>query len=83
LFIDFCSRFRQTNNELTGEHSCIMISTLNTSDSKNQDWLSQFWTDFRKRFISLLGYQFRKFSPQLALGVLHNTNIVTHTDKSK
>ncbi|XP_027846110.1 RNA cytidine acetyltransferase isoform X1 [Aphis gossypii] len=73
---------RQTNNELTGEHSCIMISTLNTSDSKNQDWLSQFWTDFRKRFISLLGYQFRKFSPQLALGVLHNTNITTHTDKN-
>ncbi|XP_050531517.1 RNA cytidine acetyltransferase isoform X2 [Daktulosphaira vitifoliae] len=67
---------RQTNNELTGEHSCIMISTLNSSDSlKNQNWLLQFWKDFRRRFISLLGYQFRKFSPQLALGILHNTNI--------
>ncbi|VVC39862.1 RNA cytidine acetyltransferase NAT10,tRNA(Met) cytidine acetyltransferase TmcA, N-terminal,Possible tRNA [Cinara cedri] len=73
---------RQTNNELTGEHSCIMISTLNTSDSKNQNWLSQFWIDFRRRFISLLGYQFRKFSPQLALGVLHNTNITIQIDKN-
>lgn len=60
-----------------------MISSLNTSESKNQNWLSQFWIDFRKRFISLLGYQFCKFSPQLALGVLHNTNITTHVDKSE
>lgn len=60
-----------------------MISSLNTADSKNQNWLSQFWIDFRRRFISLLGYQFRKFSPQLALGVLHNTNIVVQIDKSK
>lgn len=59
-----------------------MISTLNT-ELKNQNWLFQFWNDFRKRFISLLGYQFRKFSPQLALGVLHNTNITTQIDKSK
>lgn len=59
-----------------------MISPLNT-DSKNQNWLSQFWIDFRRRFVSLLGYQFRKFSPQLALGVLHNTNITSQTDTSK
>lgn len=59
-----------------------MISTLNT-ELKSPNWLSQFWNDFRKRFISLLGYQFRKFSPQLALGVLHNTNITTQIDKSK
>lgn len=74
--------YRQTNNELTGEHSCIMISTLN-NESKNQNWLSQFWNDFRRRFISLLGYQFRKFSPQLALGVLHNTNITLQLENSK
>lgn len=60
-----------------------MISSLNTSNSKNQNWLSQFWIDFRRRFISLLGYQFRKFSPQLALGVLHNTNITIKVDKGK
>lgn len=81
-FYFFNNHYRQTNNELTGEHSCIMISTLNT-ELKSQNWLSQFWNDFRKRFISLLGYQFRKFSPQLALGVLHNTNITTQIDKSK
>jgi len=59
-----------------------MISTLNTQ-SKNHSWLSQFWIDFRKRFISLLGYQFRTFSPQLALGVLHNINISTEINTSK
>ncbi|XP_050438895.1 RNA cytidine acetyltransferase isoform X2 [Adelges cooleyi] len=74
---------RQTNNELTGEHSCIMISSLNSPDSsKNPNWLPQFWTDFRRRFISLLGYQFRKFSPQLALGVLHNTNIELPSERN-
>lgn len=83
MIIILCTGSRQTNNELTGEHSCIMVSSLNTSDSKNQNWLSQFWIDFRKRFISLLGYQFRKFSPQLALGVLHNTNITTQIDTSE
>lgn len=60
-----------------------MISSLNTANSKNQNWLSQFWIDFRRRFISLLGYQFRKFSPQLSLGILHNTNITVQIDKSK
>lgn len=60
-----------------------MVSTLNTSNSKNQNWLSQFWIDFRRRFISLLGYQFRKFSPQLALGVLQNSNITIQIDKGK
>lgn len=38
----------------------------------NDQWLQAFWIDFRRRFISLLGYQFRKLSPALALAVLHN-----------
>jgi len=60
-----------------------MLSTLDTGEIKKQNWLPQFWIDFRRRFISLLGYQFRKFSPQLALGVLHNTNLPTQINKSK
>ena len=38
----------------------------------DNQWLQAFWLDFRRRFISLLGFQFRKMSPALALAVLHN-----------
>lgn len=64
---------RQTTNDLTGEHSCIMINVLNSEDRNlESDWLSEYWVDFRRRFINLLGYQFQKFSPGLSLGVLTN-----------
>ncbi|XP_069680446.1 RNA cytidine acetyltransferase isoform X2 [Periplaneta americana] len=72
---------RQTTNELTGEHSCILLRLLDTSDgfndgdmghTKKQSWLTEFWADFRHRFVSLLGYQFRNFTPALALSVLQN-----------
>jgi N-acetyltransferase 10 len=72
---------RQTTNDLTGEHSCIMLHLLDNSDSsedseadqaKKGSWLAEFWADFRRRFISLLGFQFRNFTPALALSVLQN-----------
>lgn len=65
---------RQTTNDLTGEHSCIMINTLNDNDS-NSSWLSAYWKDFRRRFVSLLSYQFKKFPPSMALSVLLNKTI--------
>jgi N-acetyltransferase 10 len=70
---------RQTANDLTGEHSCIMLKVLrgqleDTVPVDNQ-WLQAFWLDFRRRFISLLGFQFRKMSPALALAVLHNKSV--------
>ena len=42
----FCSNFPQ--NELTGEHSCIMLKTLNTDgqedeDARQESWLMAFW----------------------------------------
>ncbi|BFZ04227.1 hypothetical protein BsWGS_07266 [Bradybaena similaris] len=65
---------RQTSHELTGEHTCIMLKTLNTSedDQQRQTWLAAFWKDFRKRFVALLSYQFRAFKPALALNILQN-----------
>lgn len=65
---------RQTTNELTAEHSCIMLSVLNHEYDQNCDteWLNAYWIDFRRRFISLLSYQFRIFKPALSLGVLIN-----------
>uniref|UniRef100_A0A1A8N845 RNA cytidine acetyltransferase n=1 Tax=Nothobranchius pienaari TaxID=704102 RepID=A0A1A8N845_9TELE len=64
---------RQTPNDLTGEHSCVMLKELNTDETSEQSqWLSAFWKDFRRRFLSLLSYQFSGFSPSLALSILQN-----------
>jgi N-acetyltransferase 10 len=54
---------RQTPNDLTGEHSCIMLRPF----TDEHMWLTEYSTDFRKRFLALLSYQFRKFPPALAL----------------
>eukprot|EP01087_Luapelamoeba_hula_P013063 TRINITY_DN3711_c0_g1_i1.p1 TRINITY_DN3711_c0_g1~~TRINITY_DN3711_c0_g1_i1.p1 ORF type:complete len:1097 (+),score=223.23 TRINITY_DN3711_c0_g1_i1:342-3632(+) len=58
---------RLTSNELTGEHSCVMMRNLN----KEGNWLSAFHTDFKRRFLSLLSFDFKDFSAGLALSVLN------------
>ncbi|CAB1447499.1 unnamed protein product [Pleuronectes platessa] len=64
---------RQTPNDLTGEHSCVMLKELNTDEAPGQSqWLAAFWKDFRRRFVSLLSYQFSSFNPSLALSILQN-----------
>jgi N-acetyltransferase 10 len=59
---------RQTANDLTGEHSAIMLRLVHHQDEdeiadQHGQWLSAFGADFRRRFVNLLGYDFRKFSP--------------------
>jgi N-acetyltransferase 10 len=65
---------RLTPNELTGEHTCIMLTTSVHIDDgveeSNEKWLHQFHADFRRRFVHLLGYEFRDLPPGLALGIL-------------
>ncbi|EDV29586.1 uncharacterized protein TRIADDRAFT_20052 [Trichoplax adhaerens] len=63
---------RQTPNDLTGEHSCIMLKVLyqDVENNPNMRWLKAYWEDFRKRFLTLLSYQFRNFLPGLGLSVL-------------
>uniref|UniRef100_A0A3Q0SJ10 RNA cytidine acetyltransferase n=1 Tax=Amphilophus citrinellus TaxID=61819 RepID=A0A3Q0SJ10_AMPCI len=64
---------RQTPNDLTGEHSCVMLKELDTDENPEQSqWLSAFSKDFRRRFLSLLSYQFSSFHPSLALSILQN-----------
>ncbi|XP_072290622.1 RNA cytidine acetyltransferase [Eucyclogobius newberryi] len=64
---------RQTPNDLTGEHTCIMLKELNAEENPVQSqWLTAFWKDFRRRFLSLLSYQFSHFHPSLALSILQN-----------
>ncbi|KAM4617526.1 RNA cytidine acetyltransferase [Discoglossus pictus] len=73
---------RQTPNDLTGEHSCIMLKTLHEEvEPESEPWLAAFWKDFRKRFLALLSYQFSNFSPSLALNILQNRNIKNQSQK--
>ena len=74
---------RLTSNEITGEHSCIMMTRIDTpvgakSDtddlhsvlSTDKHWLDHFVADFRKRFASLLSYDFAKLPVALPTSVL-------------
>lgn len=63
---------RQTPNELTGEHSCVMLRPLENTPDKT--WLGAFGRDFHRRFLSLLSYQFRDFSSVLALSINESAN---------
>ncbi|XP_061773888.1 RNA cytidine acetyltransferase-like [Nerophis ophidion] len=45
-----------------------------TTEEEQSPWLSAFWQDFRRRFLSLLSFQFCNFPPSLALSILQNKN---------
>jgi N-acetyltransferase 10 len=64
---------RQTPNDLTGEHTCVMLRTLSTGTSDGS-WLGDFARDFHKRFLSLLSYQFRDFPSSLSLSIDESAN---------
>lgn len=59
---------RQTVNDITGEHSTIMLKSLD--DNQNSAWLAAFNEDFKRRFVSLLSYQFKTFPVSLCLNIL-------------
>ena len=66
---------RQTSNDLTGEHSIVMVAPLNCDGmvtAPKAGWLDSFVADFKRRFISLLSNQncFGKFDTALALSIL-------------
>lgn len=67
---------RQTTNDITGEHTMIMLKEL-CSDAQivqcSGTWLTDFYEDFRRRFTNLLGYQFRSFQPALSLDILEGS----------
>ncbi|SLM34233.1 nucleolar atpase kre33 [Lasallia pustulata] len=74
---------RQTPNDLTGEHTCVMLRTLSNGVSTNDSaWLGAFARDFHKRFLSLLSYQFRSFPSVLALSVDESANSGSKLDMS-
>lgn len=60
---------RQTANELTGEHTCVMLRPLENSANEDSSWLGAFSRDFHRRYLQLLSYQFRDFASVFALSV--------------
>ncbi|KNC50569.1 N-acetyltransferase [Thecamonas trahens ATCC 50062] len=64
---------RQTANEMTGEHTCIMLRPLPSAaggSSVADNWIQQYFLDFRARFFELLSFNFKTLPPALALSVL-------------
>jgi N-acetyltransferase 10 len=68
---------RQSKNDVTGEHTAIMIRGLN-HDSLNFDF---FFREFKKRFTSLLGSDFCALDMLMALHMLQ-PNLTTSTSDS-
>ena len=61
---------RQTKNELTGEHSSIMVRALPKTSGVDDAWLSAFVNDTKRRFIALLAGSFRDMGIRTAHSVL-------------
>ncbi|GFF29902.1 UPF0202 protein KRE33 [Aspergillus udagawae] len=72
---------RQTPNDLTGEHSCVMLRTL-ASAASDASWLGAFARDFHKRFLALLSYQFREFPSVLSLSICESATAGAKLDTS-
>jgi len=75
---------RQTANDLTGEHSCIMLRAnmvVEGSSNIEKTWLEAYFNEFRHRFIPLLGFTFSHFTPHLALSLLHIKSMSCATSK--
>ncbi|KAI6251012.1 RNA cytidine acetyltransferase [Erysiphe necator] len=71
---------RQTPNELTGEHTCVMIKPL--SSSNDVSWIAAFSKDFHQRFLKLLKYHFKNFPSVLALSIGESASFGLRLDNS-
>lgn len=60
---------------MTGEHTTIMLKSLNNEEDPELGyWMGDFFQEFRQRLTNLLGFQFRKFDPQLAMSLMFVRN---------
>lgn len=74
---------RQTMNELTGEHSAIMVRALPKRTGVDDAWLPAFVGDTKRRLVSLFGGPFRPMDVRLAIAVLENLDDVQVSDASR
>ena len=64
---------RQTANDITGEHTSVMLRPLNCEgmeEAPARGWLNGFTTDFARRLAALLSFRFRHFDPLMAYQLL-------------
>ena len=66
---------KQTANELTGEHNCVMVKSL--AKSSGSGWLVEFAADFHRRFLSLLVHEFRSFTALQSLSIMEGEQLAT------
>ena len=66
---------RQTKNDLTGEHSAIMVRALPRRTGVDDAWLAAFMSDTKRRIITLLSGPFRDLDIRLALSTLENLEV--------
>ncbi|KAH3668778.1 hypothetical protein OGAPHI_002533 [Ogataea philodendri] len=71
---------RQTANDLTGEHTCVMLKVLENRESK---WLHEYSKDFHKRFVNLLSYNFGFVPSVQALSILESCDKPTPEQLTK
>lgn len=69
---------RQTPNDLTGEHTSVMLHVL---ENRENNWLQEFSKDFHKRFLQLLSYEFKKFSSIQALNIIESVEVGENNKK--
>ncbi|CAM9107010.1 unnamed protein product, partial [Ectocarpus fasciculatus] len=73
---------RQTTNDLTGEHSSIVLREMNCAEvpgAPNAGWLAAYVSDYRRRLVSLMSYSFRSMPTALALTLLDPDRAITST----
>merc|ERR1719469_653215 len=63
---------RQTVNQLTGEHTAIVLRSLQTSRYQ-YDWLPAFHVDSQRRLLSLFAGPFRHFNVKMASDLLSDS----------
>ena len=70
---------RQTPNDLTGEHTCVMLRPL---DNNEDAGIGAFAKDFHMRFLELLADEFKVFPPILALSIDESSKAGSKLDTS-
>ena len=67
---------RQTPNDITGEHTCIMIQNW------DQTWLKDYHKDFSFRLLNLLGYEFRNLPPQSIMNMINTSGVLNAAENA-
>lgn len=74
---------RQSTNDLTGEHSVIMLRQLQVKGGQtastllDSSWLQGYVHDYRRRIISLLSYNFSTLPSSVAITLIDPDKVLT------